>query len=268
MSLFRWIVPVCPHQGEFAGPSWSKPPLPLSSAVLVFMWGVWFYDIRSIDFSDPAFIQIMEGSPGILHVPNNITFSVYFPFAGVWICSSVRLARQNKSPFFTPFPLKHIRDVFRLFRISSSHIIVILCFPQTLKNDFMLIAVWSKENGKRSDFPLDNKHPIFPGSVCREHRYDRTVSWASHHWSLLMQTVSGAFFHQERQRVWAPSPPLTRQPGCLLVEEATWSKFGGVVYAKAITLCLGSLPSELDCSAATELFSPEICHPMYTNCHM
>ncbi|CAK6975822.1 Hypothetical predicted protein [Scomber scombrus] len=46
----------------------------------------------------------------------------------------------------------------------------------TLKNDFMLIAERSKENGKRSDFPLDNKHPIFPGSVCREHRYDRTVS--------------------------------------------------------------------------------------------
>ena len=64
-------------------------------------------------------------------------------------------------------------------------------------------------------------------------------------------------------------PSLRPSPAaCLLVQEATWSKFGGVVYAKAITLCLGSLPRELDCSAATELFSPEICHPMYTSCHM
>ena len=59
-------------------------------------------------------------------------------------CSSVqntqRFARENKSPSFTPVPLKHIRDVFRLFCISSGRIIVILCFPQALKNDFMLIV--------------------------------------------------------------------------------------------------------------------------------
>lgn len=44
-----------------------------------------------------------------------------------------------------------------------------------------------------------------------------------------------AFFIKARQR-------QRESPGTLLVDAATWSKFGGVVYAKAITLCLGRLP--------------------------
>ncbi len=63
-----------------------------------------------------------------------------------------RLARENKSPCFTPAPLEHIRDVFRLVHIGSGHIIVILCFPPTLKNDFMLIVARSKENVKDLTF--------------------------------------------------------------------------------------------------------------------
>lgn len=104
------------------------------------------------------------------------------------------------------------------------------------------MLVWSKENGKDWTFRY-NRHPIFPGSVCRD---NPTVGWESHHWSVLMQ-------------------PVSERESCLLV---TWYKFGGVVYAKAITPCVGSPPWDLDCSAASELFSPGICRPVYTSCHM
>ena len=172
----------------------------------------------------------------------------------------IHLPEKINHHVLSPVALKQIRDVFRLFRKRSGRVIVLLFLPQTLKNDFMLMVVWSKENGTDWTFPLDNKHPIFPGSVSRERCYNRTVSWAAHHWSLLMQTVSGAFFIREgREKPWHPP---------LMAEEATWSKFRGGVYAKAITLCLGSLPWELDCSAATEWFTPQICHSTYTSCHM
>lgn len=125
-----------------------------------------------------------------------------------------RFARENKSPSFTPVPLKHIRDVFRLFCISSGRIIVILCFPQALKNDFMPIVARSKENEKDRTFHWINEHPIFPGWLCREHHQDCAVNVVSPHWSLLMSTVSGAFFirEAERERLGTlPSPVLLRQ---------------------------------------------------------
>lgn len=104
-------------------------------------------------------------------------------------CRSDRQRKQITSFYF--IPLKNTREIFRPFCITSGLKIVILCFPQTLKNDFMLIAAWSKENGNRLDFPLDSRLPIFPGWVSREQGC--TVSLVSRRWSLLMLNVSGPF---------------------------------------------------------------------------
>lgn len=165
MSLFRWMTPVCRLRGVFHG---KKTPLSLLAELLVLVWGGRFYEIRSIPCNWLIWPCIHPNHRGAIRKPAcieqlNISHLLVSEFAPVE--NTQRYARENKSPCFTPAPLKHIRDVFRLFRISSGRIIVILCFPQTLKNDFMLIAAWTQGKWERSDFPLNNKHPIFPGSL-------------------------------------------------------------------------------------------------------
>lgn len=85
-------------------------------------------------------------------------------------------------------------------------IIVILCFPWMLKNDFMLIVLRPKENGKDLTFHRITSILFFPGCLSRDHCYNCTVNRASHHWSLLMSRASEAFFIRGRcVRVWACS---------------------------------------------------------------
>lgn len=99
-----------------------------------------------------------------------------------------------------------------------------------LKNDFMLIAAWSKENGKDRTFRWIASI-LF--SRLGEHRQ---AHWASHHWSVLMQSFS------------LTQAPCPGQAGCLLL--------GGLEVLFVLKLLL---PWDLDYSAAPELFSPFVC---------
>lgn len=141
----------------------------------------------------PTFIPITVGS---YRVPTYNWERVFPICVNSLQCKLCRgLQEQINRSGFTPLTLKHIRGVFGLFCISGPRVIVILCFPQTLRKRKKMTSCYNSGviQGKweRSDFPLDNKHPIFPDFVCSS---DRTLSLVSHHWSLLMQTVSGAFF--------------------------------------------------------------------------
>lgn len=140
----------------------------------------------------PTFIPITVGS----HRVPTYNWERAFPISVISLqCKLSRgLQEQINRSGFTPLTLKHIRGVFGLFRISGPRVIVILCFPQTLRKRkkwlHAIIAAWSKENGKDLTFHWITSILFFQ-TVCSS---DRTLSLVSHHWSLLMQTVSGVFF--------------------------------------------------------------------------
>lgn len=183
-----------------------------------------------------------------------------------------RFARENKSLRYIWVFIGNIWNAFRLDCNFSGYFSG-LVVPQMLKN--YILATYAKRDLRKMGKVLVSigwQASWFSRLRAEERTVTTALSAGCPITDLCWCTMflRPSVFHQwscKELRV-GHLPPIMSHRQAGLVGEATWIKFGCVVYAKAITLCLGSVPWELDCSAATELFTPQIHHPLYTNCYM
>lgn len=91
-----------------------------------------------------------------------------------------------------------------------------MCFPPTLRNDFMLMAEWSREKWDSLEFPFPASSHSFPGNAAATAQLTR-------HLTLPMSAVSGAFLIREGRSV--NTLPSLRQ--VCWTGKASWSRSGG-----------------------------------------